>query len=74
MLYWGYNRVQSVLDKNETELSQRVRQIRAEIGNAIAKHKAIFDNACACPYRKLYPTGAKPRITRCLRSWETFSN
>ena len=28
----------------------------------------------ACPYRKLYPTGAKPRITRCLRSWETFSN
>src|ERR1700731_4879109 len=25
----------------------------------------------ACPYRKLYPTGAKPRITRCLRSWET---
>jgi hypothetical protein len=21
----------------------------------------------ACPYRKLYPTGAKPRITRCLR-------
>jgi hypothetical protein len=27
-----------------------------------------------CPYRKLYPTGAKPRITRCFRSWETFSN
>jgi hypothetical protein len=29
---------------------------------------------CRCPYRKLYPTGARPRITRCLRSWETFSN
>src|SRR3984893_13012953 len=27
-----------------------------------------------CPYRKLYPTGAKPRITRCFCSWETFSN
>ena len=27
-----------------------------------------------CPYRKLYPTGAKPQITRCFRSWETFSN
>src|ERR1700731_2106373 len=28
----------------------------------------------SCSYRKLYPTGAKPRITRCFRSWETFSN
>ena len=22
-----------------------------------------------CPYRKLYPTGAKPRIGRCSVSW-----
>jgi hypothetical protein len=38
------------------------------------KRLFIAKAAESCPYRKLYPTGAKPRITRCLRSWETFSN
>jgi hypothetical protein len=28
----------------------------------------------ACPYRKLYPTGALPRIRRCSVSWGTCSN
>jgi hypothetical protein len=43
--------------------------------NAQDTHRMSVDFVPApCPYRKLYPTGAKPRITRCLRSWETFSN
>jgi hypothetical protein len=36
--------------------------------------KTVITKFDGCPYRKLYPTGAKPRITRCFRSWETFSN
>jgi DNA-binding transcriptional MocR family regulator len=35
---------------------------------------AIARPAYGCPYRKLYPTGALPRIGQCFVPWERCSN